>query len=34
MLQPSEFDQVQRLSVLVLSEANGALVREVAPPQQ
>jgi hypothetical protein len=34
MLQPNEIDQVARLAVLVLSEANGALVREVAPPRE
>ncbi|MEQ1860487.1 MAG: hypothetical protein ABMA13_11180 [Chthoniobacteraceae bacterium] len=32
MLRPGELDQVERLSVLVLSENHGALVREVAPP--
>jgi hypothetical protein len=34
MLQPAELDQVARLSILVLSEANGALVKEVAPPRE
>ncbi len=34
MLRPGELDQVSRLSLLVLSESNGALVREVAPPAQ
>jgi hypothetical protein len=34
MLQPAELDQVARLSILVLSEANGALVREVTPPRE
>jgi hypothetical protein len=34
MLRPGELDSVARLSILVLSEANGALVREVAPPRE
>jgi hypothetical protein len=34
MLRPGELDQVDRLSLLVLSESNGALVREIAPPAQ
>jgi len=34
MLQPSELDQVTRLSILVLSDANGALVKDVAPPRE
>jgi len=34
MLQPSELDQVTRLSILVLSDTNGALVKEVAPPRE
>jgi hypothetical protein len=32
MLRPDELGLVDRLSVLVLSENNGALVRELAPP--
>ncbi len=34
MLKPGELDQVERLSLLVMSEKDGALVREVAPPAQ
>ena len=34
MLTSAELAQVTRLSILVLSESNGAVVREVAPPQQ
>jgi hypothetical protein len=34
MLRPDELNTVEKLAVLVLSEANGALVREVAPPSQ
>jgi hypothetical protein len=34
MLKPGELDQIERLSLLVLSEKDGALVREVAPPAQ
>jgi hypothetical protein len=34
MLKPAELAQVQKLAVLVLSEANGALVKEVDPPQR
>jgi len=34
MLRPEELDQVARLSLLVLSENHGALVREVSPPAQ
>jgi hypothetical protein len=33
MLAPSELDQVDRLALLILSDAHGATVREVAPPQ-
>ena len=34
MLRPGELDSVTRLSILVLSEQNGALVREVNPPRE
>ncbi len=34
MLRPSELNDVEKLAILVLSEANGALVREVAPPSE
>jgi hypothetical protein len=34
MLRPDELDSVEKLSMLVLSESNGALVREVEPPKQ
>ena len=34
MLRPDELDQLEKLSILVLSESNGALVREVEPPRQ
>jgi hypothetical protein len=34
MLRPGELGEVERLAVLVLSETNGALVREVAPPRE
>jgi hypothetical protein len=34
MLKPAELSQVQKLSVLVLSESNGAVVKEVNPPQR
>lgn len=33
-LKPAELDQIDRMSVLVLSEANGAAVREAAPPRE
>ncbi|MCB1231648.1 MAG: hypothetical protein KDN19_15365, partial [Verrucomicrobiae bacterium] len=33
-LNTNELDDVRRLSLLVLTEKNGALVREVAPPQR
>jgi hypothetical protein len=33
-LNTNELDQVERLSLLVMSEENGALVREVSPPQR
>lgn len=33
-LNTNELDDVQRLSLLVLSDGDGALVREVAPPQR
>jgi hypothetical protein len=34
MLAPSELNQVAKLAILVLSESNGAMVREVNPPSQ
>ncbi|WP_309629489.1 hypothetical protein, partial [Brevundimonas sp.] len=34
MLRPNELNEVEKLAILVLSEANGATVREVAPPSQ
>jgi len=34
MLKPGEYNQIARLSVLVLSEANGAIVREVGVPRE
>ncbi|MEA3208203.1 MAG: hypothetical protein QOE70_1260 [Chthoniobacter sp.] len=34
MLAPQELNEVDRLSILILSEAHGALVREVGPPTQ
>lgn len=33
MLKPAELNQVQKLAVLLMSDANGAAVREVNPPQ-
>lgn len=33
MLKPGELDQVDRLAFLVLSDQNGALVKEVSPPR-
>jgi hypothetical protein len=32
MLKPGELDQVDRLALLILSDQNGALVKEVNPP--
>ena len=34
MLQPQELNDVEKLSILILSEAHGAMVREVKPPTQ
>jgi hypothetical protein len=34
MLAPDELGQVEKLAILVLSDANGALVKEVKPPSQ
>ena len=34
MLRPSELADVQKLALLILTEANGALVKEVNPPSQ
>lgn len=34
MLKPAELGQVQKLALLVLSDTNGAMVREVNPPSQ
>jgi len=33
MLKPAELGRVQKLAVLVLSDTNGAMVKEVNPPQ-
>jgi 5-hydroxyisourate hydrolase-like protein (transthyretin family) len=33
-LNTNELDVVQRLSLLVLSESHGAIVREATPPKQ
>jgi len=33
-LSTGELDEVQDLSLLVMSEGHGSLVREVAPPQR
>jgi len=33
-LSTDELDQVERLSLLVMSEDQGSLVREVKPPQR
>ena len=33
-LNTNELDDIERLSLLVMSDENGALVREVAPPQR
>jgi hypothetical protein len=34
MLAPSELNQVERLAILILSDAYGATVREVSPPSR
>ena len=34
MLAPQELNEVDRLAILILSEAHGAMVREVGPPSQ
>lgn len=34
MLRPNELGQVDKLAILVLTETNGALVREVNPPSE
>jgi hypothetical protein len=34
MLRPGELNNVEKLALLVLSESNGALVREVTPPSE
>ncbi|MEA3208202.1 MAG: hypothetical protein QOE70_1259 [Chthoniobacter sp.] len=34
MLAPRELNEVDRLAILILSEAHGAMVREVGPPSQ
>lgn len=34
MLRPSELGVVEKLAILILSESNGALVREVDPPAE
>jgi hypothetical protein len=34
MLKPEELNSVEKLSILILSEAHGAAVREVKPPAQ
>jgi hypothetical protein len=32
MLKPAELNNVSKLAVLVLSDTNGAIVKEVSPP--
>ena len=34
MLKPEELASVEKLAILILSEAHGATVREVNPPAQ
>lgn len=34
MLKPAELSQVQKLALLVLSDTNGAMVKEINPPRQ
>jgi len=34
MLQPQELGEVEKLAILILSDAHGALVREADPPSQ
>jgi len=34
MLQPQELGEVEKLAILILSDAHGALVREANPPSQ
>ena len=34
MLKPAELNEVEKLAILVLSESNGAMTREVKPPRQ
>ncbi len=34
MLRPDEIGEVARMSILIMSEANGALVREAIPPSE
>ena len=34
MLQPQELNDVEKLAILILSEAHGAMVREMKPPSQ
>jgi len=34
MLKPEELNQVERLAILIMSETDGALVREVNPPSE
>ena len=33
MLKPTELNHVEKLAILLLSDTNGAAVREVNPPQ-
>ncbi|MFM7182797.1 MAG: hypothetical protein ACKO2G_15220 [Verrucomicrobiales bacterium] len=34
MLKPAELSQIEKFSILILSETNGAATREVAPPSE
>ena len=34
MLKPAELGSVEKLSILILSETNGATTREVSPPKE
>jgi hypothetical protein len=34
MLKPAELQQIEKFSILILSESNGAATREAAPPSE
>ena len=34
MLKPAELNEVEKLAILILSDTNGAVTREINPPRE